>query len=540
MLVYAFLSWLVIDNGAPLRGDIFGHDADSYAFLWFIEWYPYAITHHLDPLVTHLVWQPAGLALLWMSSVPILAVLAAPITLWLGPIPVYNCLVLTGPVLSAWCMYRLCLQICREPKAALISGFCYGFSTYEMAQVSTLNLSYTFLLPCLGLVLVGRMKGHIGRGAHVALLSILGICQFLISIEIFAITALFGAIFGMLAYVIIPDWRRGLNQCVVDALFAGVIVLVVLSPLLTSMFAQNPYIHLPKLWPYYFSATPTGFFVPGQNTLLSFPPAYRLIKVFKNDVEEQTTYLGLPLLAILYLYGRGSRGCRLTRLLTVMILLLLILSLGPHLWLGENYTMIRLPWAAFMRLPLLENALPIRFALFVSFFAAIILTLWLSGSVNVSAQRRRLSVAILACFVFFPTLHGQMRMPMSTFFAPGREQAVLGMDKQLLILPFWVRGPSSFWQLENGFGFRQSGGYLGYPPLSMQHFQAVWELGVLDPAKIIPADVADFAETTKANYIVAGPGTPEAEVAVIETLHWRERKIDDVTIFDVPTGGTGG
>jgi hypothetical protein len=53
--------------------------------------------------------------------------------------------------------------------------------------------------------------------------------------------------------------------------------------------------------------------------------------------------------------------------------------------------------------------------------------------------------------------------------------------------------------------------------------------------------VADFAETTKADYIVAGPGTPAGEIAVIEALHWRERKVDDVTIFDVPAArGTGG
>jgi hypothetical protein len=536
---YALLSWLIIDHGANLTGVIFGHDADAFAFLWFIEWLPYALTHHLNPLVTHLVWQPMGLALLWMSAVPVLALLAAPLTMTIGPMATYNALVLLAPVLAAWCMYRFCLRVAPSPPAALAGGFLFGFSTYEMAQVSTLNLSYIFLLPCLGWILLARAQGGLRRPAAVVLLVLAAVSQFLLSTEIFAMTAVFGAMFFGLAFAIAPGLRPALRRGAADLLIAGPIVLVLLSPLLVSMFAVFPYIHLPKLWPYYFSASPTGFFVPGPNTWASWAPGYGLINVFAHDVQEQDSYLGLPLLAIFYLYARENRALPTARVLIVMLAVLLVFSLGPHLWLGQGYTMIRLPWVVLMRLPLLNSALPVRFAMFVSFIAGIITVLWICARPP-GAQPRRLAAAFAACAVIFPAPHTRMQPPNAAFFAPGREESVLGPARQILILPFSLTGDSTYWQFENGFGFSQTGGYLGFPPRAMQHFQAVWELTAQKPGGVKVQDVADFVQETKADYIVAGPGTPGWLIATLATLHWPERRVDDVTIFDVPKSGAAG
>jgi hypothetical protein len=539
LIFYALLSWLVIDHGASLTGVIFGHDADASAFLWFIAWYPFAFVHHFDPLVTHLVWQPMGLAMLWMSSVPVLAILAAPFTMSFGPIPVYNVLVLLAPVLSAWCMYRFCLRLAPSPPAAIASGFLFGFSTYEMAQVSTLNLSYTLLLPCLGWILLARAQMALHRPASVALLVLAAVTQFLLSAEIFAMTVVFGAMFFGLAFALAPSLRPSLRQSLADLLTAGPIALVLLLPLLVSMFADFPYIHLPRLWPYYFSATPTGFFVPGQNTWLSWSGAYGLINVFAHDMQEQDSYLGLPLLAICYLYARENRASPPARALVIMLAALLVFSLGPHLWIGQGHTMIRLPWAVLMRLPLLESALPVRFAMFAAFLAGIIVVLWVGASPP-GAATRRLALVLAACVAIFPAPHTAMQPPASTFFAPGREETVLGFDKQLLILPFSLKGNSTYWQFENGFGFSETGGYLGFPPRAMQHFDAVWELTAEKPSGVKAADVAVFARATQADYIVAGPGTPGWLVTTLETLHWPERQVDDVTIFDVPKSGTAG
>jgi hypothetical protein len=217
-----------------------------------------------------------------------------------------------------------------------------------------------------------------------------------------------------------------------------------------------------------------------------------------------------------------------------MLVILLIFSLGPHLWLGTNYTAVQLPWTMLMRLPLLGGALPVRFALFVAFFIAPIVCLWISAAADMWNRRLRFAVGLLACLVIFPALRPQIAQPTAKFFAPGRVNQVLGPTPQLLILPYAITGPSSFWQVESGFAFTQTGGYLGFPPRAMQHFQAIWDMYNHDYGGNFLTDLTAFCTDTDTRYVVAGPGTPNDLLAVLNQLHWVSRQVDDVIIFTVP------
>jgi hypothetical protein len=125
-------------------------------------------------------------------------------------------------------------------------------------------------------------------------------------------------------------------------------------------------------------------------------------------------------------------------------------------------------------------------------------------------------------------------VPVSAFFMPGRLQAVLGVAPRVLILPFGINGPSSFWQMENGFGFSQTGGYLGFPPAAMQGYPAVMELNGGNPDDLVPGDFVQFVKAMRTQYVVAGSGTPAGLLAKIAGLGWTENRVDDVTIFVVP------
>jgi hypothetical protein len=541
LVLYIGISWFVIARGASLTDTVLGAGSDPFIFIWFLKWWPYALAQHLDSLWSFELWRPLGVSVLWMTSIPLIAWLAMPFTVWLGPVAVYDLIVMLGPSLSAWFMYRFCLRLVHLPAAAMLAGFLFGFSTYEVAQCSRPNLAFTFLLPCLGWVMLARAQGMFRRRRAVALIAMCVLGQFLISSEIFATTVLFGALAWTVAFACMRDSRATLMLLLVDSAIALPIAAILLSPLLSEMFSNYPFVNLPDFWPSLFVATPGGFILPGPNTLFDWAPANGLINRFPGDEQELATYLGIPLVAIIYLYARQNWRARQVRALTIIIAGLTVLSLGPKLWIGNVETAIPLPWAVLMRLPLFSNALPIRFALFVAFAAATMVALWIKEAAGGGARARRLGAGLLACAAIWPAPARQFAVPSSSFFAPGGVQHAIGQNRQLLILPFGFSGPSSYWQVENNFGFTQTGGYLGFPPRGMQHFAAVWELTAQDPAGIKPADVADFAQGTKADYIVAGPGTPAAEIAVIAQLHWRERKIDDVTIFDVPAaGGTGG
>jgi hypothetical protein len=38
-----------------------GASADSTLFIWLLEWWPYALSHHLNPFMTAYMWEPQGI-----------------------------------------------------------------------------------------------------------------------------------------------------------------------------------------------------------------------------------------------------------------------------------------------------------------------------------------------------------------------------------------------------------------------------------------------------------------------------------------------
>jgi len=475
-----------------------------------------------------LIWQPAGYAVLWGSSVPLLAAVMAPVTLTAGPVVSYNLLVLAAPVLSAFCAYWLCLRITLVPAAAVAGGYLFGFATYQLARAAILNLSFTFLLPCLVWVCLARLAGDIGRRRFVLLLCLMMIGEFLISTEIFAMMVVFGGIAWLLAFGMLAERRAGLLVLLTDGMIAAPVVAVVLAPFLVSMFSHYPFVNLPAVWPYFFVADLFGFAVPSGDTLLG-GGMHGVIESFYGDLQEQDSYLGLPLLLIVYGFARTRWRQLESRFLVMVFLFLLLASLGPDLWVAGHPTGVLLPWRAFMLLPLLGGALPVRFALFVALAAAVIAALWIAAP----GRNMRLMAAGLAGVFLLPVPRTTQALPEQKFFAPGRVAQVLGPGARILVLPFSIQGPSSFWQVESGFGFAQTGGYLGFPPAAAQKFLAVREMFSGDDSAVRVEDLRDFVIATDTQYIVAGPGTSAGMYAVLAQLHWKMRQADGVMIYTV-------
>jgi hypothetical protein len=531
---YAVIAVVFIDHGESLTGAIAGQGSDPFAFVWFLAWWPWAIAHHLNPLVTHLVWVPEGVYLAWVTSVPLLGFIGWPLTM-ISPVLTFNVFVLGGPVLAAWMAYFLCLKITRQPPAAIIGGFLFGFSSYEMAQdTAALNLSFTACVPLLLLIVLVRLDGGLNRAQTMLSAGLVLVCQFLLCIEIFAMIFVFGGIAWGLSLVYLPARRPALRRLAIDGLWAAPLVLLALSPFLVSMALHAGSINLPAGWPYYFVADPLNFFIPNRGNLLG--GLLRVSTHFNGGLQEQDGYIGLPLLLIIGLFARQKFHAPAARFLLLMFVLLLVASLGPRLWVGGQLYRAALPWSLAMHLPLLHSALPTRFALFVSLLAAIIAVLWISDAAAGRQRRVRVMLGLLACVVLLPQFHPWMRVPASKFFSPGRVEAVLGKNANLLVLPFSINGPSSLWQAQSNFGFVQTGGYLGFPPRRMQQYPAVFELFGGSETASFPADITSFCKAAHTQFIVAGPATAAPQLAAFAGLYGPGRKIDDVTIFTLPQG----
>ena len=531
-LLYALAAALVMWHGAALTHQLSGTGSDPYDSPWFLAWWPYALTHHIDPLFTRLIWYPTGVSLLWVTSVPLLALLGWPVTAVFGPVLTYNLLIITAPVCSAWAAYFVCRHLARDFAAALIGGFLFGFSTYETSQsIGALNLTVIFCVPLLLLVVLKRLDGALSRRAAVALAALLLLAQFLICIEIFAMIFVFGGIAWALALAYLPARRPALRRLFTDALITAPFVVLPLVPLLIAMARHYALINHPAAWPDIFVADLTSIFIPSPLNLFGRPFA-GLSGGIAGDTQENCGYLGLPLLAIIFMFARSRGNALRGRYGILLFLVFLVSSFGPFLWVAGHFTGIALPWLAFVHLPLLGSALPGRFTLFTALVAAIIAALWLAEP---GRRAARLALGVVACIFLLPQPHPWRAVPETVFFAPGRVQQVLGPDPRLLILPFAINGPSSFWQMQNDFGFTQVGGYLGFPPKPAQAYKAVIELfGDKMGKHLKPADFAAYAQGAGAQYVVAGPGADPAELGVIAKLGWPVRKTDDVTIFTVP------
>jgi hypothetical protein len=381
------------------------------------------------------------------------------------------------------------------------------------------------------LVILKRLDDELSRPLTVALTALLLLAQFLICIEVFAMIFVFGGIAWALALVYLPERRPVLWRLLADGLWTALFVVLPLLPLFISMAPRYALINHPSAWPYIFVADLLSLVIPSSLNLFGHP-FQGLAGGISGDPQESCGYLGLPLLIILGRFIWTQRQTLRGRFCTVVLAVCVVSSLGPFLWVAGHFTGIALPWLVAVHLPLLGSALPGRFALFTALIAAIIAACWL---VLPGRRRGRLVLAVLACVALLPQPHPWRAVPASKFFAPGRVQQVLGPDPRLLILPFAINGPSSFWQMQNGFGFTQVGGYLGFPPKPAQSYPAVMELfGGKKGAGLKAADFAAYARGAGAQYVVAGPGEDPDELAIIVSLGWPVRHVDDVNIFTVP------
>jgi len=530
--LYVALAAAVLWHGVSLTHNLSGEGSDPFESTWFLAWWPYALTHHLDPFFTKVSWYPYGVSTLWVTAVPLLSLLMWPVTALGGAVLSYNLLIIAQPPLAAFCAFLLCRYVTRELWGALLGGFIFGFSPYEMAQsVGALNLSVIALMPLLLLVALMRLDDRLSRRQAVGAAALLLLAQFLVCIEVFATMLVFGGFAWALAYLYLPARRAVLRRLVVDGLITAPVVMLPLLPLLGSMARHYGLINHPAFWPYYFVTDLLGPLVPTTQTLLgaAFPG---LVGSFAGDTQEQGAYLGAPLLLVVWLFARRWGAAGRGRLLVAMFLVCLLCSFGPQLWVGGHFTGIFMPWILMVHLPLLGAALSARFALFTSLAVALMAALWLAqGGV------KRAVLAAVAVAALLPAPHPWRAPPDVPFFAPGEVTHQLGPDPRLMILPFAIQGPSSYWQMESGFAFTQVGGYLGFPPKPAQAYSAVMQMFANAPKPSFAADFTTYAQQSGAQYVVLGPGTNAAMAGAIIGLGWPARQVDGVTLVTVEGAG---
>lgn len=515
--------------------------SDPTQFMWALVWWPRAILHGENPLVTHLMWTPGGLNLASATSVPAAALLASPLTALLGPVVTFNLIVIAAPVLSAWFAYRLCLHLTRAPGASILAGYLYGFSSYELAHmIGLLHTVFTFVPPALALVTLKRLDGSIGPRRYVVLAALLLIVQLGFSTETLLSLTIVGAFALAAGWVFAtPIYRQRIVAILPLLAGAYAAMALVWSPYLYQEIVRgNPY---SVGWGNTFLADATNFLVPTTITLVGGHAFANVSQAFLGNPTENGSYIGLPLAIIVGWFAIQQWRTRVAKVVVSVLAFTVIFSLGAQLVIVGHRT-IALPFRLVSGWPLLNQMAPVRIAVYVALVCSVAAALWLAHDRSRSVVRWVLAgLAVVFLLpntgVTYPGVSiGMFHAPLDQprFFTTDMYRRYLSPGEVVLPLPWGKLGSSLLWQARTDMYFRMASGYFRPPPTEYARDPIVSQLLANAPRPTAPAQLRAFIALHHVSAVVADPQQSGPWLGVLAKIGLRATPIGGILLYRVP------
>ncbi len=440
---------------------------DTAQQVWWLEWFPWAITHGHNPFLTNALWSRfGGVNALTNTSWIAPAAVLSPITWLFGPIASFNVANLLAPVLSGWAAFALAGRISHRTIARLVAGGLYAFSPFVIRNIvfGHLDLTLTAYLP-LVLLLGLKLLSRGGRGMRIGLwLGLLTIVQFFTGLEVLALTAITGSLCALAVLI----WRRQLvvvarRQLLYAAGVGGFLSGVVLAYPLWFYFEGPRHV----VGPYWrvLSSRPWSIIWAGHHI---FDANGRLAAVgYLGPKGPGADFLGIGLLLLVmasFPLWRRRPSC------------VIIAAVGVVSWALEFF-----PAPLWARLPLLSSIELVRFALPVSLFVGLLLAASIDGWWNAVASRwptsrdvdrrkvARLGIIVLVVVAFIPIMDTySIPFRVTTATVPAwfkQEGSRLAPGTAVLTIPFayGLESQPMAWQAETNIDFDLIGGWALVP-----------------------------------------------------------------------------
>lgn len=508
-LSFGFFGWPLLPH--PDRV-LVGSSLDPQIFVWDFAWWPHAIAHGLNPFVSHAVYSPSGVNLMWAASVPGLALVFSPVTWLIGPTVSASIAMLLMPALCAWTAYLLCRYLTRSLWASLVGGYLYGFSGSILREQLWGNLHVTslFLLPLIALVVLRALRSDLTPRGFTWRLGALVAFQFCLSTE-FAFTATFILVLALaLAFWLVREVRPRIRLLLVPLAWgyalagalAAPFVFYAIDGFVSNSFeqGQNGGIDL------------VSFIVPSQ----AFAVGGSSFASFTSRLPDGGTgaYLGIPALVIIALFGWRFGRTAGARFLLAALGLVCLVAVGSELVIDKQRVVV-LPWDVISHLPGFSNAFPFRFMTYASLAGAVIVALWTANTKGRVYSRPYLfpllAVGALVPAFWQPLFHEQPPQP--RFFTTGLARTCISAGETVAIFPFGLPGYSLLWQADAGLRFDVADNGLqplaehGTPLNSFDSSRFVWELTFsADLGRPTLARLLAFAATHHVDRILSVPG----------------------------------
>ena len=358
---------------------------------WFLAWTPFALGHGLNPFFTNYIDFPLGANLASNTSVPLLGLLAAPVTFALGPVASFNLLMRLALASSATSMFLVSRRWVSWWPAAFAAGLLYGFGSYMTFESSVhLDLAFMAIPPllfwCFDELFVTRRRSPIKVGV---LLGLLGAAQLLIDPEILA----YCAVMAVIGLIFLGCTHRHLVLVVIRAALPGLLTA-------GASFAA-------------IAGYPIGYFLSGPRHIAHEIQPAGVIAAFRVDLVTPFLRSSPGLTQSIRLPGRSpahrprrtgrvvaqardhARSQSRARALHSCSLL------GPRLTVDGHTLAVWLPEALFEHVPVLVDLEPVRISGIEMLFLAVVLAVGLDRtrtwiiehaqrSVSLSGDRSRL------------------------------------------------------------------------------------------------------------------------------------------------------
>jgi hypothetical protein len=463
LVLAAYLGLGFLYLGVPVAAHpertLVGQRVDVEIFVWSLAWWPHAILHGENPFVTHAIWAPTGVNLAWTTSIPGLALLAAPITLLAGPAFTYNLLAVAMPGLAAWTAFLLCRRLTRSFWASLVGGYLFGFSPYLLGQSEGhMHETSMFLVPLVALVIVRHLDGELSRRRTTVYLGVLLALQLWFSTEVALTVTVALAVALAVGLAVARSRRHRITQLLPAVVGAYALAAVLSAPLIA--YVLLGYRRTPIASPRGHPADLLNLVVPTHLTWVSWHWTDQISGSFFGSDTEQGAYLGLPTIAIVLWYLWARRRTDRARFLAAVLLVGVVAELGLRLHV-RGKAVAWLPWDLVARLPLFDNVLPVRLSVFVSLVAAVTVASWAAS--NVAPRLLRAALPLLAVVTILPSIWNPVWRQTPTepaFFQDRIYRTCLAPNENVLLLPLPHWTHAMLWQAESDFAFRMADGYI--------------------------------------------------------------------------------
>jgi hypothetical protein len=451
---------------------------DAKLYVWDLGWWPHAIVSGLNPFHSGVVWAPSGVNMAWVTGLPGPALLMFPVSRLFGAVVASNVLAMLAPALGAWAAFLLCREITDRPWPSLVGGYLYGFSTYEIAQMhGHLNLFLMFPVPLAAYLVVRFAHGNLSRRRFEWWLALVLVAEFSISTEVFATMTFFGAIALGGALLLDAPLRARARELLVPLGLAYALAAIPLAPYI--WYATS---NVPPALSNGIGGTSVdllSYLIPRTTTLIGGSHFASFTSSFRSNTSEDGAYLTPLLLVTLGVVLATGWRDRVIRLLFAFTGVAALLSFGGSLQIHGRRT-VPLPWWIFERVPVLKDALPERFTMYVWLGIAVIVARWLATQ----NPRRALEAAIpwasvgMAAVLLLPNLSlPNLSRPITIppFFATDEYRRYLSPGETILIVhSLEDEGDEMLFQELSGFFFRMPQGHTGPEPAAFAN-DAIWQ-----------------------------------------------------------------